>query len=43
VVLEEPEGTIEFVRVPYDTEGAQEKIRAANLPPVLASRLTNGE
>jgi len=31
------------VRVPYDIEAAQEKIRAAGLPPVLASRLKAGE
>ncbi|HZI89805.1 MAG TPA: metallophosphoesterase, partial [Candidatus Polarisedimenticolia bacterium] len=43
VILSEPEGTIEFVRVPYDIEASQEKIRAANLPPVLAARLSAGE
>jgi diadenosine tetraphosphatase ApaH/serine/threonine PP2A family protein phosphatase len=43
VILSEPEGTIEFVRVPYDIEASQEKIRAANLPPVLAARLAAGE
>jgi diadenosine tetraphosphatase ApaH/serine/threonine PP2A family protein phosphatase len=43
VILTEPEGRIEFVRVPYDIETAQEKIRAQNLPPVLAARLTTGE
>jgi len=43
VVLNEPDGKIEFVRVPYDIEAAQEKIRAVNLPPVLAARLTTGE
>jgi diadenosine tetraphosphatase ApaH/serine/threonine PP2A family protein phosphatase len=43
LVLEEPAGTIEFVRVPYDIEAAQEKIRAASLPPVLAARLASGE
>jgi len=43
VLLEEPAGSIEFVRVPYDIESAQEKIRAANLPPALASRLKSGE
>jgi diadenosine tetraphosphatase ApaH/serine/threonine PP2A family protein phosphatase len=34
---------IEFVRVPYDIESAQEKIRAAGLPAVLAARLAAGE
>jgi diadenosine tetraphosphatase ApaH/serine/threonine PP2A family protein phosphatase len=43
VILTEPEGSIEFVRVPYDIEASQEKIRAANLPPVLAARLSAGE
>ena len=43
VLLDEADGTIEFVRVPYDIEASQEKIRAANLPPVLAARLSNGE
>jgi len=43
VILSEPEGMIEYVRVPYDIEASQEKIRAASLPPVLASRLTTGE
>ncbi|HEY3156963.1 MAG TPA: metallophosphoesterase family protein [Candidatus Eisenbacteria bacterium] len=43
VLLHEPAGEIEFVRVPYDIEAAQEKIRAARLPLVLASRLATGE
>ncbi len=43
VILSGPEGAIEHVRVPYDIEASQEKIRAASLPPVLASRLTTGE
>jgi diadenosine tetraphosphatase ApaH/serine/threonine PP2A family protein phosphatase len=43
VILSEPEGSIEFVRVPYDIAASQEKIRAANLPPVLAARLSAGE
>src|SRR5436853_2148787 len=43
VILSEPEGSIEYVRVPYDIEASQEKIRAANLPPVLAARLSVGE
>jgi len=43
VILTEPEGTIEYVRVPYDIQASQEKIRAANLPPVLAARLSAGE
>jgi diadenosine tetraphosphatase ApaH/serine/threonine PP2A family protein phosphatase len=34
--------TIEVCRVPYDTSGAQAKIRNAGLPPVLADRLTHG-
>ncbi len=43
VLLNEPEGSIEFVRVPYDIEAAQAKILAAGLPPVLAARLATGE
>ena len=43
VLLHEPAGEIEFVRVPYDIEAAQEKIQAARLPLVLASRLATGE
>jgi diadenosine tetraphosphatase ApaH/serine/threonine PP2A family protein phosphatase len=43
VVLREGSGELEYVRVPYDVEGAQAKIRAANLPEVLAARLATGE
>ena len=43
VLFHEPAGQIEFVRVPYDIEGAQAKIRAAQLPEVLAARLATGE
>ena len=43
VLLNESAGDIEFVRVPYDIEAAQGKIRAARLPAVLASRLATGE
>ena len=43
VLLEEPAASIDFVRVPYDIEAAQEKIRLQNLPPVLAARLASGE
>lgn len=35
-------GFIEVRRIPYDMEGAQEKIVAAGLPPSLAERLTIG-
>lgn len=35
--------TYENVRVPYDTEGAAEKIRAAGLPDSLARRLLKGK
>jgi diadenosine tetraphosphatase ApaH/serine/threonine PP2A family protein phosphatase len=31
-----------YFRVPYDVETAQEKIRAAGLPPILADRLAIG-
>jgi len=43
VVWQEAAGVVEFVRVPYDIEGAQAKIRAAQLPEVLAARLATGE
>ena len=43
LLLTEPARSIEFVRVPYDIEAAQEKIRAAHLPAVLAARLAKGE
>jgi diadenosine tetraphosphatase ApaH/serine/threonine PP2A family protein phosphatase len=43
VVLHEGSGELEYVRVPYDIEGAQAKIRAAHLPEVLAARLATGE
>lgn len=43
LILAEPAGAIEFVRVPYDIAAAQGKIRAANLPAVLATRLASGE
>jgi diadenosine tetraphosphatase ApaH/serine/threonine PP2A family protein phosphatase len=42
-VYHEAAGVVEFVRVPYDIEGAQAKIRAAQLPEVLAARLATGE
>ncbi|HEY6573297.1 MAG TPA: metallophosphoesterase family protein [Candidatus Eisenbacteria bacterium] len=43
VVYHEPANRIEYVRVPYPVETAQEKIRAARLPEVLATRLATGE
>ena len=43
VFLHEGAGEVEFVRVPYDIAGAQQKIRDAHLPPVLAARLATGE
>jgi diadenosine tetraphosphatase ApaH/serine/threonine PP2A family protein phosphatase len=43
VLFHEGAGEIEFVRAAYDIAGAQQKIRDANLPPVLASRLAAGE
>ena len=33
---------IAYFRVPYDVESAQEKIRKAGLPPILADRLAVG-
>ena len=43
LVLHDGSGEIEYVRVPYDVDGAQERIRAAHLPEVLATRLATGE
>jgi diadenosine tetraphosphatase ApaH/serine/threonine PP2A family protein phosphatase len=43
VIYHEGPGTVEYARVPYDVAGAQAKIRAAQLPEVLASRLATGE
>jgi diadenosine tetraphosphatase ApaH/serine/threonine PP2A family protein phosphatase len=43
VVFHEAANRIEYVRVPYPIEAAQEKIRAARLPEVLATRLATGE
>jgi diadenosine tetraphosphatase ApaH/serine/threonine PP2A family protein phosphatase len=43
VMYHESAGSIEYVRVPYDIDGAQAKIRAAQLPEVLAARLATGE
>jgi diadenosine tetraphosphatase ApaH/serine/threonine PP2A family protein phosphatase len=34
--------SVEFLRVPYDVEAAQARIRAAGLPAPLAQRLTSG-
>ena len=34
--------TLTYVRVPYDVDTAARKIRAAGLPPVLATRLASG-
>lgn len=43
VVFHDGSGEVEYVRVPYDVEGAQARIRAAHLPDVLATRLATGE
>ena len=43
VLYNEAAGVVEYVRVPYNIEGAQAKIRAAQLPEVLAARLATGE
>lgn len=43
LVLHDGSGEIEYVRVAYDVEGAQARIRAAHLPEVLATRLATGE
>jgi diadenosine tetraphosphatase ApaH/serine/threonine PP2A family protein phosphatase len=41
-LFDSEENTITFFRVPYDVHAAQERIRAANLPARLASRLQDG-
>jgi diadenosine tetraphosphatase ApaH/serine/threonine PP2A family protein phosphatase len=41
-MLDEAAGTLTFHRVPYDHESAGAKIRAADLPQRLASRLEDG-
>ncbi len=43
LLLHEGALEIEFVRVSYDVERAQQRIREAHLPPVLAARLATGE
>jgi diadenosine tetraphosphatase ApaH/serine/threonine PP2A family protein phosphatase len=42
-VYDEDEGEVSIKRVTYDVEGAKRKIVDANLPPVLANRLSWGE
>lgn len=42
-VYDEAAKKVEYTRVPYDISGAQAKIRAAQLPEVLAARLATGE
>lgn len=41
-LLDDERDELTFVRVPYDVAKAAEKIRDAGLPPVLASRLSEG-
>lgn len=41
-VLDHEAGTVTFHRTPYDVAGAQNAILAAGLPPLLASRLSEG-
>jgi diadenosine tetraphosphatase ApaH/serine/threonine PP2A family protein phosphatase len=42
-LFDSSQATLTYHRVPYDIRSAQEKIRAANLPPRLASRLQDGK
>ncbi len=42
-VYDDASGELTYWRVPYDTEGAGAKIRAAQLPQRLAARLADGE
>lgn len=41
-VYDSERGTLVFLRVPYDFEGAAAKIRAAGLPLILSQRLVQG-
>jgi diadenosine tetraphosphatase ApaH/serine/threonine PP2A family protein phosphatase len=41
-LLDEGQDRLTYVRVPYDTTSAAQKIRAAGLPAVLAARLEQG-
>lgn len=41
-IFDSETNTVRFNRVPYDLKTAQERIRAANLPPRLATRLAMG-
>ncbi len=41
-LLDEAQNALTYVRVPYDTATAGQKIRVAGLPPVLAIRLEQG-
>lgn len=42
-LLDEEAGTVELRRVRYDVAGAQQRIKTAGLPEMLATRLSNGE
>lgn len=42
VIYDPMEHTIQFRRIPYDIEAAQEKIRRVGLPEILADRLEVG-
>lgn len=42
MILDEEDSVVEWLRVDYDVDAAQEKIRAAGLPGVLADRLAVG-
>jgi diadenosine tetraphosphatase ApaH/serine/threonine PP2A family protein phosphatase len=41
-LLHHEQGTLTYVRVPYDIDAAAEKIVKAGLPPPLAARLYRG-
>lgn len=41
-VLDDERDMLTYFRVPYDIDGAAKRIRAAGLPPMLASRLYEG-
>jgi diadenosine tetraphosphatase ApaH/serine/threonine PP2A family protein phosphatase len=41
-LLDDAQNTLTYIRVPYDTQTAAKKVRAAGLPEVLAARLERG-
>jgi diadenosine tetraphosphatase ApaH/serine/threonine PP2A family protein phosphatase len=42
LIYDSAAGAVEYYRVAYDVETAQQRIREAGLPPILADRLSDG-